>query len=243
MAEVIVGALPRLAHLVTGDEIVPPETVDPGFRIRDANSDLVAATLLGFGRPLTAHRRVSDDRTQTIEAMKDLTAYSELLLVSGGASVGDHDHARPALEAVGFHFETHGVDLRPGKPVGLARRENQWAIVLPGNPVSHLAVLHLFVLPILLRLEGVQEVEPQLIHGILREPLSAPIPRRHTFWPAVAAVVEGTFQVTPRRFFSSGDLTGTVGTNALLSLPVGEPIRESGHGVDFLLLASPFSQR
>lgn len=131
---------PRVIHIVTGDELTDPDSPSPGLLIRDSNSDLVAATLLRAGYDLAAQLRIGDNREHTIQAVAESAKECDLLLLSGGASVGDHDHARAALEAAGFQFQTHGVNLRPGKPVGIARRETQWAIVLPGNPVLILFV-------------------------------------------------------------------------------------------------------
>lgn len=241
VSDVHVARLPRLAHLVTGDEIALPEETSPGSRVRDSNSILVASVLGNAGYPLAAHRRVKDDKSATIQAIEELMQNSDVLLVSGGASVGDHDYARPALEAAGFRFVAHGVDLRPGKPVGLALRGQQWAIVLPGNPVSHLVTLHLFVLPMLLGLEGVPYAEPRLIRGRLQDVFAAEPPRRPTFWPSAVHLVEGAFHLQPKRFLSSGDLIGIAGANALLFLPVGQPVPQKGEDVLFLSLLPGFS--
>jgi molybdopterin molybdotransferase len=165
----------------------------------------------------------------------------DVLLISGGASVGDHDHARASLEAAGFHFLAHGLEVRPGKPVGLAQRDSQWAVPLPGNPVSHLVALHLFVLPLLLAMEGVSSSEPQLLRGIFADKFSADVPRRDTFWPSSIAITDGQWHLTPRRFLSSGDLIGIAGANALLYLPAGQPVPQKGDEIFFLSLAPVFS--
>ena len=144
-----------------------------------------------------------------------------MLLVSGGASVGDHDHARAALESAGFRFEAHGIEVRPGKPIGLARRGGQWAVALPGNPVSHLVALNLFVLPLLLALEGAPPAAPRLLRGLLDAPVAKAIPKRDTFWPSFARWNGEEWRLTPCRFLSSGDLLGIAGTNALLLLRTG----------------------
>jgi molybdopterin molybdotransferase len=239
---VAVQARPRVAHLVTGDEVMAAhEKGEPGTRIRDSNSDLVSAVLAGVGQSVADHRRVPDDRDAACQIVQEMASRCDVLLVSGGASVGDHDHARAALESAGFHFEAHGLDVRPGKPVGLARRGKQWAIALPGNPVSHLVALHLFVRPLLLALEGATPAEPRPLRGTLRSPSAAPIPKRDTFWPSVAEIADGSYQLTPCRFLTSGDLLGVAGANALLVLPTGQPVPQPGDAIFFLSLAPDFS--
>jgi len=240
--EVEVTTRPRVAHLVTGDEIMGrSERGDPGARVRDSNSDLVAATLRGIGQMVTDHRRARDDRAETCRLVAEMAGECELLLISGGASVGDHDHARAALEAAGFRFEAHGLEVRPGKPVGLARRGDQWGIALPGNPVSHLVALNLFVLPLLLALEGAPPAAPRLMGGVLDGPVSRVVPKRDTFWPSVARWEQGNWRLKPCRFLSSGDLLGIAGTNALVVLRAGVAVPAPGDAIFFLSLAPEFA--
>jgi molybdopterin molybdotransferase len=240
--EIEVTTRPRVAHLVTGDEVMGRhERGEPGARIRDSNSDLVVATLRGIGQMVTDHRRAPDNREETCRLVAEMAADCEMLLVSGGASVGDHDHARAALEAAGFRFEAHGLEVRPGKPVGLARRGDQWAIALPGNPVSHLVALHLFVLPLLLALEGVPAGGPRLLRGVLDGPVSRVIPKRDTFWPSVALWRDENWWLKPCRFLSSGDLLGIAGANALVLLRAGIAPPSPGDAVFFLSLMPEFA--
>jgi molybdopterin molybdotransferase len=229
---------PRVVHIVTGDELIDPDSSTPGSSIRDSNSELVKATLSRRGYDLAFQLRIGDDRELTIQTVAESARQSDLLLLSGGASVGDHDHARAALEAAGFHFLVHGVNLRPGKPVGIARRENQWAIALPGNPVSHLVSLQLFVFPILRGLEGETKIEPQFIEGNLQAAPSAEVPRRTTLWPAIANAKDGMINLVPHRFLSSGDLIGIAGVNALILFPEGVRIPSAGAKALFLPLDS-----
>jgi molybdopterin molybdotransferase len=241
--EVEVTTRPRVAHLVTGNEIMPShEAGAPGFRIRDSNSDLVAGTLRTIGQSVTDHRRVRDDRAETEKIIAEMARDCEVLLISGGASVGDHDHARPALEAAGFRFEAHMIEVRPGKPIGLARRGDQWAIALPGNPVSHLVALNLFVLPLLRALEGDDFAAPRLLRGRLNLPVpNSAVPRRDTFWPSQRSFEDGRAVLTPCRFLSSGDLLGIEDVDTLLLLRAGVAVPSPGDEIFFLSLAPEFS--
>ena len=237
--EVEVTALPRVAHLITGNEIVSPDHPLPAGKLRDSNSDLVVSVLAGSGFGVMLHARVSDDRDLLFERVREMADACDFFLISGGASVGDHDHARPALESSGFQFIAHGLHIRPGRPAGLARRGRQWAVALPGNPLSHLAILHLLVLPLLKACGGWRECGPQLIHGTLAGTLSTEVPGRDTFWPATAALRDGAFHLRPGRFLSSGDLMGVAGINAMVSLPAQKIVPLEGQRVYFLPL-SPF---
>jgi molybdopterin molybdotransferase len=237
--QVDVIGLPRVGHLVTGDEIVSADEALPTAKLRDSNSDLVAALLGESGFAVAIHDRVSDDRDLLFQKVRTVADACDFVLISGGASVGDHDHARPGLEAAGFQFLAHGLHIRPGRPVGIARRGEQWAVALPGNPLSHLAVLRLLVLPLLRVCAGQDACEPKLIRGILESSLPGEVPRRDTFWPATATLREGEFSLRPGRFLSSGDLIGVAGINSLISLPSEKAIPQVSETVYFLPLA-PF---
>ncbi len=231
---------PHVSHLTTGDEIVSPDEPLPAGKIRDSNSDLIAGLLAHCGLVVSRHARVSDDRELAFAKVKEVADSCEFILVSGGASVGDHDHARPALEAAGCTFLAHGLHVRPGRPVGIARRGEQWAVALPGNPLSHLVVLRLLVIPILCACCGESDVEPQLIRAILDGAVPDEIPKRDTFWPATITVNEGQLRARPGRFLSSGDLIGTAGINGFVSLPMGQPPPVNGAAIDILPLAPTF---
>lgn len=238
--EAAVVKRPRVFHLVTGDEIAAPDEPVPEGKIRDSNSDLIAGLLAPGGLEVSGHARVSDDRDLAHAKVRESADACDFLLISGGASVGDHDHARPALEAAGFTFLAHGLHVRPGRPVGIARRGEQWAVAFPGNPLSHLVILRLLIVPILRACSGETQVEPQLIPAVLDAELVREIPRRDTFWPATITLRDGTFFARPSRFLSSGDLIGTAGINGFVSLPMDRKVPAVGEPIDVLPLASTF---
>jgi molybdopterin molybdotransferase len=182
----------------------------------------------------------SDNRDLMFSRVEALAKQSDFLLISGGASVGDHDFARPALEAAGFTFLAHGLHVRPGRPVGIARRGEQWAFALPGNPLSHLVVLRLLVIPLLRACCGEIDIEPKLIRGVLDADLDREMPKRDTFWPAMISLRDGQLQARPGRFLSSGDLIGAAGINGFVSLPMNQPVPAKGEAIDILPLSPTF---
>lgn len=236
VSEVCVAQRPVIGHLVTGDELADPDSPLTGSMIRDSNSALVECSLRNAGYSVSHHQRVGDDESALTTAIDLAAKTCDFLLVSGGASVGDHDYARVALQALGFEFVVHGVHLRPGKPIGIARRNHQWGIALPGNPVSHLVALELFVIPILRGLEGEMSFSPTFLEGVVEQPPTTGVPRRPTFWPATVVVREGGFHLRASRFLSSGDLIGIAGANALLYLEQDADVPGTGAKVPFIFL-------
>jgi molybdopterin molybdotransferase len=240
--DVSVFERPSVGHLVTGDEIVSADLPLSEGKLRDSNSDLIAAFLAAHGGfEISRHERVSDDRELLFQRVREMAAACDVVLISGGASVGDHDHARAALEAAGFAFIAHRLNLRPGGPAGVARCGKKWAFALPGNPLSHLVVLRLLVVPLLQACAGGKNVEPQLLRGILDGSLPDEPVGRETFWPAKAALRSGNVHLRPGRFLSSGDLIGVAGMNTLIHLPAEKPVPAVNDPVYFLPLAPTFA--
>ncbi|MBI2513248.1 MAG: molybdopterin molybdotransferase MoeA [Opitutae bacterium] len=225
---------PRCAHVVTGDELVAPDRTPVGAQIRDSNSTLIAALLAQHGAELVAQRALRDDLDGAAAALAELPPH-DMLLISGGASVGDHDIARALLERAGYKLHFHGVDLRPGKPLLFAQRGESLAFALPGNPVSHWVVFHLFLAPLLRFLEsGVATPLPRLTGRLGAGGRLPPTDRRHTFWPCRATIVDGHPELTPLALASSGDAAGLVGANALLPLPPAGSSFAPGQTVAFI---------
>ncbi len=223
---------PLCFHLVTGDELVPPGAPPTGAQIRDSNSTLIAALLAQRQVPPGGHAHVRDDLAVAQSILATAPA-PDLLLISGGASVGDHDFARPLLKALGYELHFEQVNLRPGRPLVFASRGDRLAFALPGNPVSHWVTFHLFVAPLLQKLQTGIDPAPVRVTGRLAAGSRLP-PRdqRRTFWPARTAVVDGGYEVTPLPLASSGDSSGLVGANALLV--VVENRLDPGQSVEFI---------
>jgi molybdopterin molybdotransferase len=215
----LVTRRPRCVHLVTGNELVAPDRPPVGAQIRDSNSTLIAALLARQGADLAGHAHVGDDLAATQAALAALPAH-DLLLISGGASVGDHDFARPVLTALGYTLHFQQVNLRPGRPLVFASRGDRLAFALPGNPVSHWVTFHLFVVPLLQKLATGLDPAPARRRGRLAPGSPLPPPdTRQTIWPARTQTTEGHYEVTLLPLVSSGDGSGLVGANALVPLP------------------------
>lgn len=195
-------------HIATGNEIIDPSISPRAGQIRDANSALVRAWAKRRGIALF-QQRVGEVQADLRNALLD---DCDLLLVSGGASVGKHDFTEAALREAGFEIHVTKVDARPGKPLIVARRGDHWAFGLPGNPLSHFVCLHVFVQAAIAAMEGAAEA-PVLLTGKVVSPIAGN--PRETWWPAR----EAPAGLCPLRWASSGDLTSLATTNALVRVP------------------------
>ncbi|HNL42331.1 MAG TPA: molybdopterin molybdotransferase MoeA, partial [Ottowia sp.] len=166
MASLQVAARPRVALFSTGDELVmpgavPPEAMKPGA-IYNSNRFFLRALLQRLGCTVTDLGIVPDDRAATLEALRQAADGHDLILTSGGVSVGEEDHIKPAVEQLGA-LDLWQIAMKPGKPFayGHVRRAGGGQahfLGLPGNPVSSYVTFLLLVRPFLLRLQGAREV-------------------------------------------------------------------------------------
>lgn len=196
-------------HVATGNEIVSPDTVPGPGKIRDANSPLIRAWAAKHGMAFS-QQRVAEDASALRDALR---GDRDLLLVSGGASVGPHDFTESVLREAGFEILVTRVSVRPGKPLIVARRGRQWAFGLPGNPLSHFVCLHVFVEAAVAAMNGAADA-PVLFAGRVASPI--PGNPRETWWPAT----EGRGGLRPLRWASSGDLTALPFAEVLVRVPV-----------------------
>ncbi|HEY6775045.1 MAG TPA: gephyrin-like molybdotransferase Glp [Thermoleophilaceae bacterium] len=145
---------PRVALLVTGDELTEPgEGLRPGG-IYSSNRFALAAQIERARARLVLHESVPDDATGTRAALTRALDAADVVIVSGGVSVGPHDHVKAALRELGIEERFWGVRLRPGKPVWFGVGERALVYGLPGNPVSAMVTFQLFVRSALAALQG-----------------------------------------------------------------------------------------
>lgn len=164
---------PRVAVLCTGDELREPGApLGPG-EIHNSNAVMLAALAAEEGAELVAVERVADDRAATEAAFAAALDTADLVIASGGVSVGPHDHVKPALTALGVQERFWRVSLQPGKPTWFGTRGAQLVLGLPGNPVSSYVTFLLFARPALRALQGAAPLPPRE-----RALLTRTLPRR-----------------------------------------------------------------
>jgi molybdopterin molybdotransferase len=241
LARPLVSPIPRVAHLTTGSEIVPAEATPRRGQIRDSNGPLVFGMVRETGGQIVGRMHSGESLDESFAQLQSLERIGfHLLLISGGASVGKHDITRALLEKAGFQILVAGVDVRPGKPFLLAKRNGQIAAGLPGNPLSHFVSFHLFVRPILDRLSGL--VTPPLVPARLLHADRLESDRRPTYWPAMLCATQGNLEVEPLKWSDSGDFISLRRANALIPVPASHegPAPSDGDLVSVLLCRRAF---
>ncbi len=220
----------RVLHLTTGDEIISPDQKPQPGQIRDSNSILIRTLLEQFQCDVIQKHLPEDfdEAKRTIETFNLQPSTFNLLLVSGGASVGDKDFTHPLLEWLGFEIIFNRVNIRPGAPLIFGVAGPRVAFGLPGNPLSHFVVFHFAVATALALLSG--GTAPKFLRGKLASKLDDASCPRETLWPAQAE--GGALQPLP--WASSGDVTCLAMTNTLLRVPANCASLAAGAEIDFL---------
>jgi molybdopterin molybdotransferase len=217
---------PRVTLISTGDELVAPGEPANGVMLPASNAPMLHA-MIGAHADVTDAGLVPDRLDALVAAF--VQAEADVIVTTGGASVGDHDLVRPALEQAGATLDFWRIAMRPGKPLLAGRLRNTIVLGLPGNPVSACVTARLFLLPLLARLVGA------------RDPLPRSEPARlATALPQVggrADYVRATLsdgEVTPVGVVDSAVLSALARADALIVRPAGAPPADVGETVDIL---------
>jgi molybdopterin molybdotransferase len=241
LAQLQVSARPRVALFSTGDELVMPGDVAPeampAGAIYNSNRFFLRAMLQRLGCEVTDLGIVPDNREATIAALRDAAVHHDLILTSGGVSVGEEDHIKPAVESLG-ELSLWQLAIKPGKPFAYGK-VNRGAngdachfMGLPGNPVSSFVTFLLLVRPFVLSLQGVTKTD------IARTEMTA-----HFDWPRadkrreflrVKRNAQGGLNLFPNQ--SSGVLTSAVWGDGVVDNPAGQTISK-GDTVRFISFA------
>jgi len=173
VAEAKVWAVPKVGILVTGDELAAPGAPLVGSQVYESNSLGLSSAASAVGAAVVAVLRAPDDERAIRKAVERLLEECDVVVTSGGVSVGDYDLVRAALDSLGVEEGFWRAAIKPGKPIYFGRRRNTAVFGLPGNPVSAMTTFHLFVQPYLRCLSGEPTPEPRL-----RLPLTMPLTKK-----------------------------------------------------------------
>ena len=234
VAEVAVARRPKVVVLSTGTELrAPGETLEAG-QIYESNAPMLAAAFEAAGAEVERIGPVADDEEEHRRAL----AYgleADVLVSSGGVSVGPHDLVRRILAELGVEEDFWGVAVRPGKPLAFGVRGRTLVFGLPGNPVSSLVGVELFVRPALLALQGAIDPEPAYETARLTAPLRRNVARDELARARSRRDAEGTL-LEPLTGQESHMIARAAGADALVLVPSGEGELAAGEHVRYLSL-------
>ncbi len=195
---------PRVAILSTGDEVVPITEVPGPFHIRNSNSvSLGAQVRLAGGEPVLLGN--AGDRVEDLAAKIELGLREDMLVLSGGVSMGKYDLVESVLKSMGAEFFFDAVAIRPGKPTVVGRVREKLVFGLPGNPVSTMVTFQLFAVPAMDVLSGAEARPLSLLEATLGEALHEKAGLTH-FLPGRIEWDEGRAEVKALRWQGSGDI-------------------------------------
>jgi molybdopterin molybdotransferase len=228
---------PRVAILATGDEIaMPGEPIPPGG-IVSSNSHALAALVRALGgAPMVLP--VAPDDSAAISGVADSLNGVDLLVTTGGASVGDHDLVIAALQARGMALDFWQIAMRPGKPLLFGQLDATPVLGLPGNPVSAMVCAILFLLPALSRLCGLPAAPPPVTTAVLGSPVKANDKRADHLRASISTDERGRLVVLPFAVQDSAMLRRLALADALILRPPFAPALEEGAEVSVIRLDS-----
>ncbi len=239
ISQVEVTRRPRVVILSTGDELVPLGATPKPGQIINSNNVTLAAQIREAGAIAIDGGIIGDSLKDTVRALRACIDY-DLLITSGGVSVGDFDYVKDAFAEVGMETSFWKVAIKPGKPVafGTRKREGrapQLVFGLPGNPASSLVTFEVFVRPLLLQMMGHPSSERDRVEVTLSSPVKKDTGRTH-FLRAQVRRDGAELVATPLRRQGSGMLRSMVSVDCLLVLPSDQQVFDEGSKVEALAL-------
>jgi molybdopterin molybdotransferase len=228
---VAVHRRPRLHLIVTGSELLPIGAPPEPGRIHESNGLMVRLLAEQAGAEVIDQGVIGDDRDATRAAVAEGLEGGDVLVVSGGVSVGPHDHVKPAFEHSGVDEVFWRVRIKPGKPLWFGRRGDTLVFGLPGNPLSTIVCFSVFIAPALRRLAGERDARPRYEAGRLTTPARASDGRTEFLTAALRPGADGVLEATPTERQGS-HMTGALGESDGFAiapddageLPAGAPV-------------------
>lgn len=218
--------------IVTGTELVPVNKKPKPFQIRDSNSGHLLSRLSGFNFvDANFGGLLRDDLEYFRKTVKKAIEKNDLVIISGGVSVGDFDYTSRILSEVGVKKVFHRIAIRPGKPVWFGRAGRTVVFGLPGNPVSVAVTFHEFVLPAIKKMAGMKK--PDSVSIFL--PLSADISKKHALREFRVAGIEdgGSSVAVVRSYHGSGDFVSASKSDGVIVMPEEARALKAGQLVEF----------
>jgi len=235
-AEVKVGGQPRVTIMATGSELVDVNQQPGKDQIRDSNNYTLAAYAKLAGATVERLPLAGDNTAELKKQMAQAAARSDVLITSGGVSMGVYDFTKAALKELGAEIFFERVSLRPGKPTVFARIGSTLVFGLPGNPVSVAVTFNLFARTALRAMQGAKQAELIEETAVLARDLKGSI-ERESYLPAVVSTnEEGTLMAEPLKWGGSSDFVSFARATALIDVPAGVKLIAGGSPVKIVRL-------
>lgn len=226
-----VARKPRVTVLCTGDELrAPGEPLGPG-QIHNSNGPMLSSLATRCGASVELLTDVRDDFGATEKALQRALEQSDVVILSGGVSVGPHDHVRPALAALGVTAHIAGVALQPGRPTWFGSLGEKFVFGLAGNPVSAVVTFALFAAPALRALQGADPAGPRRCSALLDEPIRRRPDRERAICVTLTLSSEATI-ATPTGVQASHLVTSLYEAEAVAMIPAGAGDMPAGSAVE-----------
>lgn len=234
-AKVRVAKQPRVAIMSTGSEIVAINHKPGRDQIRNSNSIMLEALCRRAGAATTIVEQVRDDLSDLKSQISNARKKSDVLIITGGVSVGKYDLTKQALTELGAEIFFEKVRLKPGKPAVFARLGKTLVFGLPGNPVSSAVTFHLFVRLAIRQMQSAASILPENAFAVLAADTKGAM-ERDTYLPSSTSTdASGRLVATPLKWIGSSDFIGYSNANALIFVPAGQ-VFKTGDVVQIVFL-------
>jgi molybdopterin molybdotransferase len=233
-SRVMVSTKPRVAVIATGDELVEVHENPKPDQIRNSNSYTICAQVKDAGAEPIALGIARDNMDDLREKIRRGLEY-DILLVSGGVSMGKYDLVENVFAEFGVEVLFDKIAMKPGKPTVFGHRGQTYVFGLPGNPISTIVAFHMFVRPLILFLLKAEKTEPVILEAKLEGSAKCD-PERAALLPALVRFDRGQYWIKTAPWKGSSDLVGLSRANALVMIPRRSGTLEPGETVQFLLM-------
>lgn len=232
--EISVFKKPEVSIISTGDEIVEPGSTEIYGKTVNSNSYVLINEVKQAGGNPT-YFGIARDRIDDIKKLIETSLSGDIVICTGGVSMGRYDFTPEVLKSLGADIIVHSVAIKPGKPLLFARLKNKFFFGLPGNPVSVMVSYIEFVLPALLKMSGAINHEKPVVKAVLKESIRKQPGRRH-FIRGIFTITEGIFNVVTTGNQRSDIMNSMAAANCLIIIPEDVSIVEKDSIVDIQLI-------
>jgi molybdenum cofactor synthesis domain len=223
---------PVVAIINTGGELIPPGTKIQDNKIYNSNGPLLMSLLNQEGFSSRSLGIVIDRVPELKVAMKKGLG-SDVLLISGGVSVGDYDFVPTVLEKLGVKKVFHKLQMKPGKPLYFGIKKRTLVFGIPGNPIPNFIVYWLFIHPALRKMTGYPESAPRFLIGTLTEDFKTKGDRQN-FVLITIKMKNGQYQIQPVNSHGSADLQSLAQADGFMKLDIGQKIFKKNQEISFI---------